>query len=240
MHIGICDDQQAARELAKYRIKKMYPDETITCYKSGEELLLEKDLPDILFLDICMPGINGMETAKRLRARDKNIIIIFITAVEDYVFQAFDVGAFHYLVKPFTEEKFIEILHNSAEQFIYQKKLNRAYIKKEVPDIIITSKGKHITVKPGDIVYAEVFNRKVIIHTLDSDIEYYGKMKELEAKAGEGFYRPHRSYLVNFKYIKKYNAQVIYLEKGQALMAKQNYHGFVKQYLRYNQMKGKQ
>ncbi len=235
MHIGICDDQQAARELAKYRIKKMYPNETITCYKSGEELLFEKDLPDILFLDICMPGINGMETAKRLRARDKNIIIIFITAVEDYVFQAFDVGAFHYLVKPFTEEKFIEILHNSAEQFIYQKKLNRAYIKKEVPDIIITSKGKHITVKPGDIVYADV-----IIHTLDSDIEYYGKMKELEAKAGEGFYRPHRSYLVNFKYIKKYNAQVIYLEKGQALMAKQNYHGFVKQYLRYNQMKGKQ
>lgn len=75
---------------------------------------------------------------------------------------------------------------------------------------------------------------------MDADIEYYGKMKELEAKAGEGFYRPHRSYLVNFKYIKKYNAQVIYLEKGQALMAKQNYHGFVKQYLRYNQMKGKQ
>ena len=65
----------------------------------------------------CVPGI-------------KIVIIIFITAVEDYVFQAFDVGAFHYLVKPFTEEKFIEILHNSAEQFIYQKKLNRAYIKK--------------------------------------------------------------------------------------------------------------
>ena len=186
-----------------------------------------------------MPGINGMETAKRLRARDKNIIIIFITAVEDYVFQAFDVGAFHYLVKPFTEEKFIEVLRNSAEQFVYQKRLGSIYVEKETPDIIITSKGKHITVKPGDIVYAEVFNRKVIIHTLDSDIEYYGKMKELEAKAGEGFYRPHRSYLVNFRYIKKYDAQVIYLEKGQALMAKQNYHGFVKQYLRYNQRKGK-
>lgn len=219
MHIGICDDQQAARELAKYRIKKMYPDETITCYKSGEELLLEKDLPDILFLDICMPGIDGMETAKKLRARDKNIIIIFITAVEDYVFQAFDVGAFHYLVKPFTEEKFIEILHNSAEQFIYQKKLNRAYIKKEVPDIIITSKGKHITVKPGDIVYAEVFNRKVIIHTLDSDIEYYGKMKELEEKAGVEFYRTNRSFLVNFEYIRKYDTATVYLEKGRALMA---------------------
>ena len=239
MHIGICDDQQATRELAKYRIKKMYPDETITCYKTGEELLLEKDLPDILFLDICMPGIDGMETAKKLRARDKNIIIIFITAVEDYVFQAFDVGAFHYLVKPFTEEKFIEILHNSAEQFIYQKKLNRAYIKKEVPDIIITSKGKHITVKPGDIVYAEVFNRKIILHTMDADIEYYGKMKELEEQTGDDFYRSHRAYLVNFHYIKKYNAAKIYLEKGQALMAKKNYPDFVKCYLRYNQRKGR-
>ncbi len=109
-----------------------------------------------------------------------------------------------------------------------------------MPDLMITAGGKHITVHPEDIVYAEVFDRKVVIHTMDADIEYYGKMKELEEKAGEEFYRPHRAYLVNFNYIRKYDATTIYLTKGQALMAKQNYREFVKSYLKFNQKKGQE
>jgi len=84
-----------------------------------------------------------------------------------------------------------------------------------------------------------LFDRKVIIHTMDSDIEYYGKLKELEEKAGDEFFRTHRSFLVNFGFIRKYDATTVYLKKGQALMAKQNYGKFVKQYLRYNQRKGR-
>ena len=100
---------------------------------------------------------------------------------------------------------------------------------------MITSGGKHITIQMEDIVYAEVYNRKMILHTMDSDIEYYGKMKELEKKVGEDFYRPHRAYLVNMNYIRKYDARTIYLKKGQALMAKQNYGDFVRKFLKYNQ-----
>ena len=73
----------------------------------------------------------------------------------------------------------------------------------------------------------------------DSDIEYYGKMKELEAQAGDDFYRPHRANLINLNYIKKYDASTVYLQRGQALIAKQNYQDFVKSYLRFNQRKGK-
>lgn len=104
---------------------------------------------------------------------------------------------------------------------------------------MIMTGGKHITVSIEEIVYAEVFNRKIILHTLRGDIEYYGRMKELQKKVGEDFYRPHRAYLINFNYVRKYDAVTIYLEKGQALMAKQNYHEFVQCYLRYNQRKGK-
>lgn len=88
--------------------------------------------------------------------------------------------------------------------------------EKSVPSIMITKGGEHITVRIADIVYAEVFDRKVILHTMDSDIEYYGKMKELEKAAGSDFYRPHRAYLVNFHFIRKYDASTIYLERGQA------------------------
>ncbi len=59
----------------------------------------------------------------------------------------------------------------------------------------------------------------MILHTMDADIEYYGKMKELEEKAGVEFYRTHRSFLVNFEYIRKYDTATVYLEKGRALMA---------------------
>lgn len=104
--------------------------------------------------------------------------------------------------------------------------------------VMINNGGVHTKVIIEDIVYAEVFNRKVVIHKLDDEIEYYGKMSDLEAVAGDSFFRPHRAYLVNFKYVEKYDATTIYLEKGSALMAKQNYPDFVKKYMKYNQRKG--
>lgn len=234
MKIGICDDEKAAREMLRDKVKQLYPQAYISLYASGEELLAG-ELPEILLLDIRMQGKNGIITAKELRLTDRQLIIIFVTAIEDYVFQAFDVEAFHYLVKPFSDEKFSEVLQKAAEKL---EKKGAENGKRNKPALLITTGGTHIAVNFEDIVYAEVFNRKVIIHTMDSDIEYYGRLKELEKKAGEGFYRPHRAYLVNFNFIRKYDATTIYMEKGQAPMAKQNYQGFVKCYLRYNRRKG--
>lgn len=240
MKIAVCDDEKETRNMFAVKLRKLFPDAELLLYRSGEELLLSDAEPDILLLDIQMPGYNGMETARKLRSRNRKTIIIFVTAMDDYVFEAFDVGAFHYLVKPFHDEKFEEVLQNAVKQSKDRKNRELADRRKEVPDLMITAGGKHITVHPEDIVYAEVFDRKVVIHTMDADIEYYGKMKELEEKAGEEFYRPHRAYLVNFNYIRKYDATTIYLTKGQALMAKQNYREFVKSYLRFNQKKGQE
>lgn len=238
MQIGVCDDQKEIRELIIGKIKKFYPTKNIISYKSGQEVLDDLYPPDILFLDIQMPEMDGMETARELRKRDQQMMIIFVTVAQDYVFQSFDVGAFHYLVKPFSDEKFAEVLQNAVRQF-QKRKMERMGVKKERPSLTVTSKGEHITIPLEDIVYAEVFNRKIVIHTMDADIEYYGKMKDLEKKAGEDFYRPHRAYLINFNFVRKYNATIIYLQKGQAFMAKQNYQGFVKSYLRFHQRKRK-
>ncbi|MFG6327679.1 MAG: LytTR family DNA-binding domain-containing protein [Lachnospiraceae bacterium] len=235
MQIAICDDEREIRNMLGEKLKRIYPDSGVSFYESGDELLLSDSQPDILLLDIRMEGKNGMETAKELRGKNKKMIVIFITALEEYVFQAFDVGAFHYLVKPFDDKKFEEIIRKAVEELKNMEESEN--IKKE--SLIITSKGKHISVNPADIIYAEVFNRKVILHTINTDVEYYGKMKELEERAGEDFYRPHRSYLVNFNYIIRYDAETIYLKKGQALMSKQNYKEFKKSYLRYNQRKGR-
>ncbi|MDE7253132.1 MAG: LytTR family DNA-binding domain-containing protein [Acetatifactor sp.] len=239
MRIAVCDDEQEIRDMFAEKLARLYPEADLSLYKSGEELLSAGGDLDILLLDIQMPGKNGMETAKALRGKNKKAIIIFVTALDDFVFQAFDVGAFHYLVKPFDDRKFVEVLLNAVKQFEDRKEMEDAGEKREKPSLMVTTGGEHITVNLEDIVYAEVFDRKVILHTMDSDIEYYGKMKELEEKAGDEFYRTHRSYLVNFNFIRKYDATTVYLKKGQALMAKQNYQGFVKSYLRYNQRKGR-
>lgn len=239
MQIAVCDDEKEIRDVFAEKIGKLYPRADLSLYQSGEDLLLSALEPDILLLDIQMSGKNGIDTAKELRKRNKTVIIIFVTALDDFVFQAFDVGAFHYLVKPFDDGKFTEVLLNAVKQFEDRKKLEKAGRKREKQSLMITTGGQHISVNLDDIIYAEVFDRKVILHTMDSDIEYYGKMKELEEKAGDEFYRTHRSYLVNFGFIRKYDATTVYLKKGQALMAKQNYGEFVKQYLRYNQRKGR-
>ena len=180
-------------------------------------------------------GRNGMETARELRKKDKNMILIFVTATEEYVFQAFDVGAFHYIVKPIDDVKFNEVLRRAVDE------LSSKRTQEKTPEeryVMINNAGVHSKVMIEDIVYAEVFNRKIVIHKLNESIEYYGKLSDLEALAGENFFRPHRAYLINFKYVEKYDATTIYLEQGTALMAKQNYPVFVKKYMKYNQKRG--
>lgn len=232
MQIAVCDDEKEICILLEKIVKKEYPDAVVSCYRCAEELLISRVEKDIVLLDILMPGMNGMKAAQKLRKRYPNVIIIFITAVRDYVFNAFDVGAFHYIVKPFSEEKVVCILKRAVAE---KNRLNRC--DNQSNQLLIKTGGINMSVKAGDIVYAEVYNRKIILHKKDEDIEYYGKMRELEKVAGEGFFRCHRAYLVNMEYIEKYNASEIYTIRGKVLMAKQKYSEFVKAYLNYNKEK---
>ena len=201
MQIAICDDEVFMVQILEEKIKKLLPDAVIDKYLSGDELIASGSKPDILFLDIQMPGMDGMETAKMLRQDNEDMILIFVTAAEEYVFQAFDVGAFHYLVKPFSDEKLKEVVTKAVHNI---KRSSR--LEKDEKYIMVQTAGSHIKIFLRDIVYAEVYNRKVIIHTRSTDIEYYGKLQELSDMAGADFFRTHRAYLVHFKYVEKYDA----------------------------------
>ncbi len=232
MQIAICDDEAVTRELLAEKVREFDKEAQIEFYENGEKLLLQKQEPDILFLDIQMPGRNGIEIAKELRKEWCNVILIFVTAIEEYVFDAFDVGAFHYLVKPIREEKFTEVLDKAVEQY---KVIQQHVPDKEKKYLMINNGKIHCKVRIDDIIYAEVFNRKIVLHNRKEEIEYYGTMSELESAVGDTFFRPHRAYLINFKYVEKYDNANIYLETGVVLLAKQKYAEFVKKYMRYNQ-----
>lgn len=254
MRIGICDDVLEVREMIADLVRRKYPAEEICLYGAGRNLLEEENLPDILFMDIQMPGIDGMETVKVLRNRKQHMCVIFVTVMSDLVFQAFDVGAFHYLVKPFTREKFDEVLAKAVDWSIEQKRImekdyhgwmdhKNSDGKKQGEErgacIVVKQGSMSIRVYLQDIIYAEVFNRKVLLHTVTGDIEYYGRLSELEKRAGTDFFRVHRAYLVNMAYVVQYNAQFILLEKGQVMISRQKYAEFVKAYLRFCRQEGR-
>lgn len=245
--IAICDDEKSVQQMLKEDIEKICTDHgiacQIACFDSGEEVLKPDagQIPDILFLDIQMSGRSGMEIARELRRQHKDSLLIFVTALSEYVYEAFDVNAFHYLVKPFSEKKLREILENALLQLQNPEKIRMEQQKTEkipyqpetAPAILVKRGGLSTKILLSDIIYAEVFNRKVMLHTVNGDIEYYGKLTDLSEQAGADFYRSHRAYLVNLNYVEKYNATTIWLEQGTALLSKKQFSGFVRQYMQF-------
>ena len=184
MQIAICDDEKSIGLILEEKIKKLLPDVVIEKYLSGDELIASGCEPDILFLDIQMPGMDGMETARILRQKNERMVLIFVTAVEEYVFQAFDVAAISLSwVKPFSDEKFEEVVKRAVRSI-------KEYSENQSDDkyMMVQSGGSHMKVFMKDIVYAEVYNRKVIIHSRDTNIEYYGKLQELSEIVGSRFF----------------------------------------------------
>ncbi|MDE6602552.1 MAG: LytTR family DNA-binding domain-containing protein [Lachnospiraceae bacterium] len=230
MNIAICDDEKAIREQIKELIEK-----TGLCpelFETGDSLLAAGKQFDIVFLDIQMEGTNGIETAKKLRERSalkgaEDTILIFITAIRDYVFEAFDVAAFHYLLKPIEEDKFREVFGRAEKELEKRKSKRRE-------TVFVKTRNRSFTLEKDSILYVESRAKKVEIHTREETIEAYASMNELEAQLGEGFYRCHRGYLVNMAYVAEYDSESITLNNGEYIyLAKEKYGEFVKAYMRY-------
>ena len=116
MEIAIVDDEKVIREQIKELAIRYAPDCNAKAYETGEALLAEVKKADIVFLDIRMEGMNGIDTARVLREKQEDTVLIFITGVKEYVFEAFDVSAFYYLLKPIEEKKFSEIFERAKKE----------------------------------------------------------------------------------------------------------------------------
>lgn len=231
MRIAICDDEISVQQILEEKVKGLFQYAVIEKFTSGDDLIASGCKPDILFLDVQMPGKNGIETAKCIRMDNEDTIIIFITALDEYVYNAFDVGAFHYLIKPIEDMKFTEVIKKAVEQknkLIFQKS------EPEEPFIIIKYQSITRKILLKDIVYAEVFNRKIVLHMKNETIEYYGKLKEIESATKGTFFRTHRAYLVNLKYVTSYESGKVYMRDKEVLLSKSNYSAFVKAFLHYH------
>ncbi len=231
MNIWICDDEVAITHSIAQKIKLRYPHASIIQFHSAFELLQHEGTFDILFLDIEMPELNGLQLAEKLRADQQFNPIIFVTAYEQYVFQAFDVQAFHYLLKPFDTKKLYEVLKLAQAHY--------ATPLKEEPYIVLKSGFDLRKIYFHEIYYIEVFGRKLTFHLEYETLTVNGRLKEYEQQLGKTFFKVNRSYLVNLKYIASYTNQQIRLDHGVTLsLAQKKYSEFVQVYMDFIQHKG--
>ncbi|MFG6337024.1 MAG: LytTR family DNA-binding domain-containing protein [Lachnospiraceae bacterium] len=174
MNIAVVDDEEVIREQINGFIKKRNPDFNTSDFATGEELLAAGTEFDIIFLDIQMEDMGGIEAAKTIRQSNADRVIIFITGIKEHVFEAFDVSAFHYLLKPIAEQKFMEVLDRAIEEAGKRK-------GQKERQIFIRTKNQGYTLKRNSILYIENRGKKVEIHTTDMEdiVETYAGMEEL-------------------------------------------------------------
>lgn len=211
IQFAICDDDASLCTDLSARLSNYMGDthpHHITCFASGEALLASAQPFDLIFLDIQMAQPDGMETARLLRQRDSHSLLIFVSILKEYVFDAFAVEAFDYLVKPLEQDRFLRTM-NRAMQVLAQRSHQHLTIQK----------GHTLQLIPlSQILYCEVLGRKVHIHQEDGQVfHYYEKLEALQQQLAGHFFRCHRSYLVNLDHVRGCSGGQVRLSDGSAI-----------------------
>lgn len=167
-------------------------------FKDAETFLssFRKDLFDLVFMDIHLGKMDGMDCSRRLREIDENVVIIFLTNLAQYAVKGYEVDALDFMVKPLTYYVF---------EMKFKRALSRLGQYKEV-SLPFTIDYEERYIKVSHIQYIEVVGHKLLVHTIDGDFTTYGSLKNVEEKLSEeqiDFFERCNSYLlVNFNYIK--------------------------------------
>ena len=236
--IAVCDDEKNIRAYLVSLIKKQDIESSIKEYASADEYLSDGREYDLLFLDIEMGSsgalMDGMELARNIRAVDtgRQPIIVFVTGYEKYVYDAFDVGAFQYLVKPVDEQKFAEVFSRAIRQIMSGQIASEA--EKCRKKLVIPYAGGSKSISFHDIYYMESQNHNIVLHLKSGKLEYYGKMGDLERELAGQFYRIHRGYLINLFHVESYDRTEVRMANGdKLLLSRYKYDSFVQAYMEY-------
>ena len=211
LNIAFCDDELSVLNglrvlVEQYRVFQGLEME-YTAYSSPLELLsvMERGVRyDILFLDVLMPGENGIETAREIRGWDQSVKIIFLTSSAEFAVQSYAVGAYFYQLKPIWEESFFRLMDNLVSELA----------KAEADNLILKCKSGITRVHLDHLEYCEVIGRSLLLHLNSGKVlESVGRMDDLSEKLLPygNFLRPHRSYLVNMDYIQNISSRAITL-----------------------------
>lgn len=209
--LAFCDDDLSILEelsvlIDQYRVERNQEME-YAAFQSPLELLaeIEKGMRlDVLFLDVVMPGENGIEVAKEIRQYDNNVKIIFLTSSAEFAVQSYTVGAYFYQLKPIWEESFYRLM----DSVIVECKKEQQF------SLIMRCKTGITRIELNKLEYCEVIGRTLLFHMDNGNVlERVGSLDELCSQLiqFDHFMRPHRSYLINMEYIQNISSKMITL-----------------------------
>ena len=229
--IAVCDDEYQQTQYIKTFVDKWVAENNIITnikmFGSAESFKSavknNSNAFDILLLDIQMDGQNGVELAKELRETNEKLIIVFITALSEFVRDGYDVSALNYLIKPIDAKKLYDVLNKAAKSLT---KINNV--------LFLPADNGDIKILTGDIIYIESFDHFTEIATIYEKHKIKIPMYELETRLGVDFIRCHRCYIINLKYIKKIKRTEITLDSNEIIpLSRRMYPGVNKAMIKY-------
>lgn len=235
IHIAICDDSKQERQILDALFKRYQELHAtplqIHIFQNGFSLLDAIDQGkrfDITILDILMPGENGIEIARNIRASGTDTEIIFLTSSPEYAVDSYEVKAQNYLLKPVTEEKFFASIDSILAEL--DEKDTASFI-------IYTTEKQYSRIRVSSLVYGEVTHRTITLHLADqtmiSAVMTFTEFQDI-LKAYPDFIYPHRSYAVNMNYIQYVTKSDIILTDGQKIpLSRNNYTKISEQFLNF-------
>jgi DNA-binding LytR/AlgR family response regulator len=218
MNIAVLEDRPADREALTAFIRAYCREHCfaadIRCFGTGEDLLAAAapGAFDLLFLDIFLPGLSGVETAQKLRAADKDCLLVFITDSPDFTMEGFMVQAAGYVVKPLSEQKMHGVMH--ACRFVFERN-SRA--------IELPLGGENILLALAGLLYVEVQGKETVFHMQQGRIKARLPLEEVAARLrGAPFLRCNRSYIVNMNYVDDMREDDFLMRNGDLVPIRKN------------------
>lgn len=210
--IAICEDEayflDSISELLNQYLRDKEIGAYVKKYDNGEDFMISGQDTDIILMDIRLTGLDGMDIMGQLRNNGKSGQVIFITAYREYVFQAFEVDAVNYLLKPIEPAGFFAAMDKAVER-----------IRHNCRHVLLLSNGSGLLkIQTKDIRYCEVFDHQVLIHTASGEYSYPGTLDSLEKELDDDFFRCHRSYIVNMGYVVSMAPDAAYIAGGDKVL----------------------
>jgi len=221
LKIALCDDETTYLHTTEKLLREWSREAEIPmeldCFTHGDALLVKhrSSRYDVIFLDIVMPLLSGMDAAKELRNLDKSVNIIFLTSSPEFALSSYSVRALDYLIKPLTYEKLKEVLEECI-----------ALLHKEPESLTLKTAGGYRKIYHHDIEYLEAQNKRVLFYLAHGEsLEVLQPLHtfETELPDSKGFFKCHRSYLVNLKNIRHFSNVELTTKTGRQIPIARGY-----------------
>lgn len=235
MTICYCEDESAQAKVFSIKIDQWAKNKNIAVhtdlFESAEEYLFkaEQNTYDVIFLDISMRGQNGMELARKIREKEKDVVLVFVTSDASYVFDGYEVGAYRYLMKPVDEKKLWEIL-------------DYARMQREVEEenyILVKKDSQSVRVNLNDVLYMEAQKHYVNLYLEDQEsinikTVFTELLQEMQEKS-DTVLATHRSYAVNIEKVVRIGRTECVLADGSVIPVSRSFYKEVSEaFIRYH------